>query len=58
MKDVKPTKTSMRINKHLDLDIEGNSVDQKEYWSIIGSLLYLCVSRSDIMLSGCMCVRF
>ena len=25
---------------------------------MIGSLLYLCASRSDIMLSVCMCVRF
>jgi hypothetical protein len=33
-------------------------VDQKVYRSIIGSLLCLCVSRPDIMLSVCMCVRF
>jgi hypothetical protein len=25
---------------------------------MIGSLLYLCASRSDIMLSVCMCIRF
>jgi hypothetical protein len=40
----------------LDLNEEGNSVDQKVY--MIGSLLYLCASRSDIMLSVCMCARF
>jgi hypothetical protein len=33
-------------------------VDQKVYWSMIGSLLYLCASRPDIMLSVCMCARF
>jgi hypothetical protein len=33
-------------------------VDQKVYRSIIGSLLYLCTSRPDIMLSVCMCARF
>jgi hypothetical protein len=34
------------------------SVDQKVYRSIIGSLLYLCASRPDIMLSVCMCAIF
>ena len=33
-------------------------MDQKVYRSMIGSLLYLCASRPDIMLSVCMCVRF
>jgi hypothetical protein len=28
-------------------------VDQKVYRSMIGSLLYLCASRPDIMLSVC-----
>jgi hypothetical protein len=58
MKDVKPIKTPMRTNGHLDLDTEGNSVDQKVYWSMVGSLLYLCASRPDIMLSVYMCARF
>jgi hypothetical protein len=58
MKDAKPIKTPMGTNGHLDLDTGGKSVDQKVYRSMIGSLLYLCASRSDIMLSVCMCVRF
>jgi hypothetical protein len=33
-------------------------VDQKVYHSIIGSLLYLCASRPDIILNIYMCVRF
>jgi hypothetical protein len=33
-------------------------VHQKVYHSIIGSLLYLCASRPDIMPSVCMCARF
>jgi hypothetical protein len=45
-------------NGYLDLDLAGTSVDQKVYRSMIGSLLYLCASRSDIMLSVCMCARF
>jgi hypothetical protein len=58
MKDAKPIKTPMGINGHLDLDTGGKSVDQKVYRSMIGSLLYLCASRPDIMLSVCMCARF
>ena len=58
MKDAKPIHTPMSINAHLDLNLEGNSVDQKEFRSMIGSLLYFCASRPDIMLSVCMCARF
>jgi hypothetical protein len=58
MKDAKPAKTPMGTNEHLDLNKRGKSVDQKAYWSMIGSLLYLCTSRPDIMLSVCMCARF
>jgi hypothetical protein len=58
MKDGKPIKTPMGTNGHLDLDIGGKSVDQKVYMLMIGSLLYLCASRSNIMLSVCMCARF
>jgi hypothetical protein len=32
----------------LDADEEGEHVDQKEYRSVIGSLLYLMVTRPDI----------
>jgi hypothetical protein len=56
MKDAKPIKTPMGTNGHLDTG--GKSVDRKVYWSMIGSLLYLCASRPDIMLSVCMCARF
>jgi hypothetical protein len=58
MNNVKPIKTPMRTNGHLDLDTGGKSVDQKVYRWMIGSLLYLCASRPDIMLSVCMCARF
>jgi hypothetical protein len=58
MKDAKLVKTPMGTNGHLDLDTGGKSVDQKVYRSIIGSLLYLCASRPNIMLSVCMCARF
>jgi hypothetical protein len=58
MKNGKPIKTPMGTNGHLDLDTRGKSVDQKVYRSMIGSLLYLCASRPNIMLSVCMCARF
>jgi hypothetical protein len=58
MDKAKRIKTPMDTNGHLDLGMGGKSVDQKVYHSIIGSLLYLCASRLDIMLGVCMCVRF
>ncbi|XP_066324427.1 secreted RxLR effector protein 161-like [Miscanthus floridulus] len=58
MANAKPIKTPMPTNGHLDLDKDGKGVDQKVYHSMIGSLLYLCASRLDIMLSVCMCARF
>jgi hypothetical protein len=58
MKDAKPIKTPMGTNGHLDLDTGGKSIDQKVYQSMIGSLLYLCASRPDTMLSVYMCARF
>jgi hypothetical protein len=58
MNNAKPMKTPMPTNGHLDLDNDGKAVDQKVYRSMISSLLYLCASRPDIMLSVCMCARF
>jgi hypothetical protein len=58
MKNGKPIKTPMGTNGHLDLDTGSKYVDQKVYRPMIGSLLYLCASRLDIMLSVCMCARF
>jgi hypothetical protein len=58
MKNGKPIKTPLGTNGHLDLDMGGKFVDQKVYRLMIGSLLYLCASRPDIILSVCMCARF
>jgi hypothetical protein len=58
MEKEKPIKTPTTSNEHLDLNEEGKSVDQKLYRSMIGSLIYLCASRPDIMLSVCMCACF
>jgi hypothetical protein len=58
MVNAKPIKTPMPTNGHLDLNENGTAVDIKVYHSMIGSLLYLCASRPDIMLSVYMCARF
>jgi hypothetical protein len=58
MKNAKPAKTPMGTDGHVDLNKGCKSIDQKAYRSMIGSLLYLCASRPDIMLSVCMCARF
>ena len=56
--DSKTTKTHMPTNGFLDADVKGKAFDQMKYRSMIGSLLYLCASRPDIMLSVCICARF
>jgi hypothetical protein len=51
MKDAKGIGTPMQLKCQLTLDEAGKAVDTKLYRSMIGSLLYLCASRPDIMLS-------
>jgi hypothetical protein len=58
MENAKPIKTPMPTNGHLDVNEDGNGVDQKLYRFMIGYLLYLYASRPDIMLSVCTCARF
>jgi hypothetical protein len=58
MDNAKPIRTPMGTNGHLDLNLGSTSVDQKVYHFMIGSLLYFCASRPDIILSPCMCARF
>jgi hypothetical protein len=58
MDKVKPIKTPMGTNGHLDLDLVGTSINQKVYRSMIESLLYICSSSPDIRLSVCMYARF
>ena len=58
MSDSKAISTPMGTNGNLDSDASGNMVDQKLYWSMIGSLLYLTALRSDVIFSVCMCARF
>jgi hypothetical protein len=48
MAELKPVSTLMSMVAALDLDANGEVVGQREYMSIIGSLLYLTVTRPDI----------
>jgi hypothetical protein len=50
--------TPMSTTTALDADEEGEHMDQKEYWSMIRSLLYLTATRPDIQFSVCLCAHF
>jgi hypothetical protein len=58
MEDSKAMTTPMSTTTALDADEEGEHVDQKEYRSMIGSLLYLTATRPDIQFSVCLCACF
>jgi hypothetical protein len=58
MEDSKAMATPMSMTTTLDADEEGEHVDQKEYQSMIGSLLYLTATRPDIQFAVCLCTRF
>jgi hypothetical protein len=57
MENCKLNKTPMVTNAHLNLNKEGKPVDQSLYRSLIGPLLYLTASMSDIMFSVCLCAQ-
>jgi hypothetical protein len=48
MADANPVLTPMRMMTTLDPDEDAEAVDQREYWSMIGSLLYLTATQLDI----------
>jgi hypothetical protein len=48
MAEFKLVSTPMSMEKVLDPDENGKVVDQREYRSMIGSLLYLMVTQPDI----------
>jgi hypothetical protein len=58
MAELKPMSTLMSMTMVLDLDENGEVVDQREYRSMIGSLLYLTATRPDIQFDVCMYARF
>ncbi|GJU61951.1 hypothetical protein Tco_1243786 [Tanacetum coccineum] len=48
----------MATKPKLDADLSGEPVDQTNYHSKIGSLMYLTSSRPDIVQSVCYCARY
>nr|GEW62199.1 integrase, catalytic region, zinc finger, CCHC-type, peptidase aspartic, catalytic [Tanacetum cinerariifolium] len=50
--------TPMATKPKLDADLSGNLVDQTNYRSKIGSLMYLTSSRPDIVQAICYCARY
>ncbi|GJY59313.1 retrovirus-related pol polyprotein from transposon TNT 1-94 [Tanacetum coccineum] len=58
LEESKPMKTPMSSNTKLMKDDEYESVDSTKYQCMIGNLLYLMASTSDITFSVCLCVRF
>jgi hypothetical protein len=58
MEDSKAMTKPMTTTTAPDVDEEGEYMDQKEYRSMIGSLLYLTATRPDIQFSVCLWDRF
>jgi hypothetical protein len=56
--ELKPVSTPMSTAAALDLDENGEAVNQRVYRSMIDSLLYLMVTRPDIQFVVCLYARF
>jgi isopentenyldiphosphate isomerase len=52
MNELKPVSTPMSMTTSLDLDENSEAVDQREYRSMIGSLLYLTMTQPDIQFTA------
>nr|GEW73086.1 ribonuclease H-like domain-containing protein [Tanacetum cinerariifolium] len=55
---VKALVHQLAMKPKLDADLSGNPVDQTDYRSKIGSLMYLTSSRPDIVQAVCFCARY
>ena len=58
MSDLSPQLTLISTSTALDEDLDGEAVDQTEYRSMIGSLLYLTATRPDIQFGVGLCARY
>jgi isopentenyldiphosphate isomerase len=58
MAEIKPVSTPMSMATSLDPDENGESIDQREYRSMIDSLLYFTTTQPDIQFSVCQCACF
>ncbi|GJV50709.1 retrovirus-related pol polyprotein from transposon TNT 1-94 [Tanacetum coccineum] len=50
--------TPLATKPKLDVDLSGEPVDQSDYRSKIGSLMYLTSSRPDLVQAVCYCARY
>jgi hypothetical protein len=58
MAELKPVSTPMSSTTSLGPDEDGKAVDQREYKSMIGSLLYLTVIQPNIQFVVGLCAHF
>jgi len=58
MEKCKEAATPMSTSCYMDADLAGTIVNQTKYKGLIGSLLYLTASRSNIMFVVSLCARF
>jgi hypothetical protein len=58
MAELKPVSTPMSSTASLGPDEDGEAMDQREYRSMIGSLLYLTATRLDIQFTVGLCAHF
>ena len=58
LSNLSPQPTPISTSTALDADLDGEAVDQKEYKSMIGSLLYLTAMRPDIQFGVGLCARY
>nr|GEV19865.1 uncharacterized mitochondrial protein AtMg00810-like [Tanacetum cinerariifolium] len=58
MESCDPVGTPMEIKHKLDLDQNGTPVNATKSRSMIGALMYLTSSRTDIVHATCLCVRY
>jgi isopentenyldiphosphate isomerase len=58
MAELKPVSTPISSTVSLGPDEDGEAVDQREYMSMSGSLLYLTVTRPDIQFAVGLCACF
>jgi hypothetical protein len=58
MAELKPVSTPMSSMASLGLDEDGEAVDQREYRSMISSLMYLTATQPGIQFTGGLCACF
>jgi hypothetical protein len=58
MAELKPVSTPMSMTTTLDPNENSEAVDQREYRSMISSLMYLTATQPDIQFAVCLCACF